>query len=156
MSVTLLIAIVAFQLVVSAKLPDIQPPIFEFCLCAFDKFFIFCCILHDDIGFLHPDYVHTHIIKKIKDREAHMEWIKTGQRYYVKNNNGVPTGGKVFHSYYRSNYKPHSPKGPYKKRGRPKKKHLMGNAYYKAKREKDAYYVKMGKLGGRPRMYNNV
>ena len=32
----------------------------------------------------------------------------------------------------------------------------MGNAYYKAKREKDAYYVKMGKLGGRPRMYNNV
>ena len=103
-----------------------------------------------------PNYVYTHIIKKIKDREAHMEWIKTGQRYYVKNNNGVPTGGKVFHSYYRSNYKPHSPKGPYKKRGRPKKKHLMGNAYSKAKREKDAYYVKMGKLGGRPRMYNNV
>ena len=103
-----------------------------------------------------PNYVYTHIIKKIKDREAHMEWIKTGQRYYVKNNNGVSTGGKVFHSYYRSNYKPHSPKGPYKKRGRPKKKHLTGNSYYAAKRKKDPYYVKMGKLGGRPRMYNHV
>ena len=106
-----------------------------------------------------PDYVHTHIIKKIKDRAAHMEWIKTGQRYYVKNNNALCRDGIIFHSHYRGsrlNYKPHSPKGPYKKRGRPKTKHLTGNSYYAAKRKKDPYYVSMGKLGGRPRMYNNV
>ena len=100
-----------------------------------------------------PNYVYTHIIKKIKDREAHMQWIKTGQRYYVKDNNSLCRDGIIFHSHYRSHYKPHSPKGPYKK----KKKHLTGNAYYKAKRQKkDPYYVKIGKLGGRPRMYNHV
>ena len=43
-----------------------------------------------------------------------------------------------------------------RKRGKYKKKHLTGNSYYAAKRKKDPYYVKMGKLGGRPRMYNNV
>ena len=106
-----------------------------------------------------PQYVYTHIIKKITEREAHMQWVKTGQRYYVKDNQGLCRGGKVFHSHYRGDrtrYKPHTPRGPYKKRGRPKKKHLTGNAYYKAKREKDAYYVKIGKLGGRPRIYNVV
>jgi len=84
-----------------------------------------------------------------------MEWTKTGQHYYVKNNQGLPRGGKVFHTHYRGSrlhYKPHSPRGPYKK----KKKHLTGNAYYAAKRKKDPYYVKMGKLGGRPRLYNGI
>ena len=100
-----------------------------------------------------PDYVYRKIIKLLLEREAHMEWIKTGQRYYVKNNQGLPRGGKVFHTHYRGsrlNYKPHSPRGPYKK------KHLTGNAYYAAKRKKDPYYVKMGKLGGRPRLYNGI
>jgi len=100
-----------------------------------------------------PDYVYRKIIKLLIEREAHMEWIKTGQRYYVKNNQGLPRGGKVFHTHYRGsrlNYKPHSPRGPYKK------KHLTGNAYYAAKRKKDPYYVKMGKLGGRPRLYNGI
>ena len=96
-----------------------------------------------------PNYVYTHIIKKIKDREAHMQWIRTGQRYYVKDNQGLCRGGIVYHSHYRQGMK----RGPYKK----KKKHLTGNAYYKAKRQKkDPYYVKIGKLGGRPRMYNHV
>ena len=95
-----------------------------------------------------PNYVYTHIIKKITEREAHMQWIKTGQRYYVKDNQGLCRGGIVYHSHYRQGYK----RGPYKK----KKKHLTGNSYYAAKRKKDPYYVKMGKLGGRPRMYNNV
>ena len=102
-----------------------------------------------------PNYVYRKIIKLLLEREAHMEWIKTGQRYYVKNNQGLPRGGKVFHTHYRGsrlNYKPHSPRGPYKK----KKKHLTGNAYYAAKRKKDPYYVKMGKLGGRPRLYNGI
>ena len=102
-----------------------------------------------------PDYVYQRIIKLLLEREAHMEWTKTGQHYYVKNNQGLPRGGKVFHTHYRGSrlhYKPHSPRGPYKK----KKKHLTGNAYYAAKRKKDPYYVKMGKLGGRPRLYNGI
>ena len=95
-----------------------------------------------------PNYVYTHIIKKITEREAHMQWIKTGQRYYVKDNQGLCRGGIVYHSHYRQGYK----RGPYKK----KKKHLTGNSYYAAKRKKDPYYVRIGKLGGRPRIYNHV
>jgi len=43
----------------------------------------------------------------------------------------------------------HYRQGP--KRG---KKHLTGNAYYKAK--KNLYYAGMGAKGGRPRMYNTI
>tara|TARA_R110002020_G_scaffold28495_1_gene90773 strand:+ start:1071 stop:1598 length:528 start_codon:yes stop_codon:yes gene_type:complete len=108
-----------------------------------------------------PNYVYTHIIKKIKDREAHMEWVKNGQRYYVKDNNVLPRGGKVFHSHYRGQHKARVIKDPSKKRGRPKKKHLTGNAYYAAKaakemKKKSLYYQGMGAKGGRPRIYNVV
>ena len=97
-----------------------------------------------------PDYVHEHIIKKIQHREAHMHWVKTGNRLYVKDTKPIPYYGdlRIYHSHYRTGIK----RGPYKK----KKKTLTGNSYYAAKRKKDPYYVKMGKLGGRPRMYNNV
>jgi hypothetical protein len=47
----------------------------------------------------------------------------------------------------------HYRQGPKRKKGRPKKKHLMGNAYYKAKREKDIRAVIRGSKGGRPRLY---
>ena len=101
-----------------------------------------------------PNYVYTHIIKKITKREAHMEFIKTGQRYYVKDNEGLCRGGIVFHSHYRHGKK----RGPYKKR---KKKHLTGNAYYAAKagkemKKRNLYYSNMGAKGGRPRIYNVV
>ena len=48
-----------------------------------------------------------------------------------------------------------------KKRGRPKKKHLTGNAYYAAKagkemKKKNIYYEGMGSKGGRPRIYNVI
>ena len=42
------------------------------------------------------------------------------------------------------------------KRGKYKKKHLTGNAYYAAKAKKNFYYQDMGAKGGRPRMYNVV
>ena len=101
-----------------------------------------------------PNYVYTHIIKKITKREAHMEFIKTGQRYYVKDNEGLCRGGIVYHSHYRHGKK----RGPYKKR---KKKHLTGNAYYAAKagkemKKRNLYYSNMGAKGGRPRIYNVV
>ena len=43
-----------------------------------------------------------------------------------------------------------------KKRGRYKKKHLTGNAYYAAKDNKSFYYEGIGKKGGRPRIYNRI
>ena len=43
-----------------------------------------------------------------------------------------------------------------RKRGRYKKKHLTGNAYYAAKEKKNFYYEGIGKKGGRPRMYNRI
>ena len=39
------------------------------------------------------------------------------------------------------------------KRGKYKKKHLTGNAYYAAKAKKNSYYQEMGKKGGRPKLY---
>ena len=55
-----------------------------------------------------------------------------------------------------SHYRQGPKKG--KKRG-PKKKHLTGNTYYAARAEKEMkkrnlYYQRMGKKGGRPRIYN--
>ena len=94
-----------------------------------------------------PEYVHWRMSKPILNRENHMQYVRTGNRFYIKDNPYKPKGGKVYHSHYRLGKK----RGPYKK-----KKHLTGNSYYAAKRKKDPYYVKMGKLGGRPRMYNNV
>ena len=48
-----------------------------------------------------------------------------------------------------------------RKRGKYKKKHLTGNAYYAAKaaremKKKNIYYQGMGAKGGRPRIYNVV
>ena len=48
-----------------------------------------------------------------------------------------------------------------RKRGKYKKKHLTGNAYYAAKarkemKKKNIYYSGMGAKGGRPRIYNVV
>ena len=95
-----------------------------------------------------PKYVLWKMVQPISNRESHMEYVKTGNRFYIKNNQGLCRGGIVYHSHYRQGKK----RGPYKK----KKKHLTGNSYYAAKRKKDPYYVKMGKLGGRPRMYNGI
>ena len=49
----------------------------------------------------------------------------------------------------------HYRQGSKRKRGRPKKKHLTGNAYYAAKK-KDLYYQGIGAKGGRPRIYNGI
>ena len=101
-----------------------------------------------ELAGFNPHYVFWKMTTPISHRENHMEYVKTGNRLYVKDNPYKPRGGKIYHSHYRVSKK----RGPYKK----KKKHLTGNAYYKAKREKDPYYVKIGKLGGRPRMYNGI
>ena len=94
-----------------------------------------------------PAYVFERIKQSLQQREDHMEAVKTGNRMYVKDSPFFPKRKKIYHSHYRDGSK----RGPYKK-----KKHLTGNSYYAAKRKKDPYYVKMGKLGGRPRMYNGI
>ena len=43
-----------------------------------------------------------------------------------------------------------------RKRGKYKKKHLTGNAYYAAKAQKNFYYQDMGRKGGRPRIFNKI
>ena len=42
------------------------------------------------------------------------------------------------------------------KRGKYKKKHLTGNAYYAVKAKTNSYYQGMGAKGGRPRIYNEI
>ena len=90
-----------------------------------------------------PAYVYEKMIEQITKRELEMESVKHGNRIYVKNN-----GGLLFHSHYRGGRLG-------KKRGKynVKKKHLTGNAYYKAKRQKDPIAVMRGRKGGRPRLY---
>ena len=100
-----------------------------------------------ELAGLNHEYVYGKMLKPISNREDHMEHVRTGNRYYITGNIGLPRGGKVYHSHYRTGIK----RGPYKK-----KKHLTGNSYYAAKRKKDPYYVKIGKLGGRPRIYNGI
>ena len=49
----------------------------------------------------------------------------------------------------------HYRQGPKKKKRGPKK-HLTGNAYYSAKKQKNFYYQDIGAKGGRPRIYNKI
>ena len=50
----------------------------------------------------------------------------------------------------------HYRQGPKRGRKRGPKKHLTGNAYYAAKKQKNFYYQDMGAKGGRPRIYNKI
>ena len=95
-----------------------------------------------------PEYVYEKMIEQIQKREDHMESVKSGNRLYVKDNERLS-----FHSHYRGGSLYHRRVG--KKRGKynVKKKHLTGNAYYKAKRQKDPIAVMRGRKGGRPRLY---
>tara|TARA_R110002020_G_scaffold162066_1_gene347517 strand:+ start:309 stop:830 length:522 start_codon:yes stop_codon:yes gene_type:complete len=81
-----------------------------------------------------PEYVQTRIRKAILRKDG---W-----------NVDVPA-----YAHYRQ--------GPKRKKGRPKKKHLTGNAYYAQKagkemKKRNLYYQGMGRKGGRPRIYNVV
>ena len=75
------------------------------------------------------------------------KYVKEKARKLLLKRNGW-NGDVPITSHYRQ--------GPKRNRGRPKKKHLTGNAYYAAKAKKNFYYQDMGKKGGRPRMYNKI
>ena len=86
-----------------------------------------------------PDYVYQKMIEQIHKRENEMEAVRSGNRVYVKNNNG-----NNFHSHYRG--------------GRLGKKRGTYNVKPKLRavstpRKKDPYFVRIGKLGGRPKLY---
>ena len=91
-----------------------------------------------------PQYVYEKMIELITKRENHMESIKSGNRIYVKNNEG-----NNFHSHYRGgslyNRRVSRKRGKYNIK--PKLKVVS------PPRKKDPYYVRIGKKGGRPRLY---
>jgi hypothetical protein len=94
-----------------------------------------------------PEYIYHKMIKQIQQRELEMKSVKHGSRLYVKDNERFH-----YHSHYRGGS--HYPRRVGKKRGKYNvKKHLTGNAYYKAKRQKDPIAVMRGRKGGRPRLY---
>ena len=99
-----------------------------------------------------PEYVYQKMIKKIEKRESHIEAVRSGNKLYVKDTSEPVNGEKIFHSHYRKTATVSTL--PHRKRGRPKKKHLTGNAYYKARRgNKNLRAMINGSKGGRPRLY---
>ena len=80
------------------------------------------------------------------------QYVKEKARKLLLRKNGWNVDVPIT-SHYRS-------RKPGTKRGRYKKKHLTGNAYYAAKAKENAhknfYYYEMGKKGGRPRIYNRI
>ena len=75
------------------------------------------------------------------------QYVKEKARKLILRSNGWNVDVPIT-SHYRQ--------GPKRNRGRPKKKHLTGNAYYAAKAKKNFYYQGMGSKGGRPRIYNKI
>ena len=88
-----------------------------------------------------PYYVYKKMEKPIKEREQHMNMIRNGGRYYVKETKQLP---KQYHSYYRST---NASRKPGNKRGRPPHKWRCGT------QKKDPKMVLRGQKGGRPRLY---
>ena len=78
------------------------------------------------------------------------EYVKQKARKLILRSNGWNVDVPITSHYRRSEA------STKRKRGRPKKKHLTGNAYYAAKAQKNFYYQDMGKKGGRPRIYNRI
>ena len=93
---------------------------------------------------------HFNLICELAGRNP--TYVQQRERKILLRKNGWNVDVPVT-SHYRS--------GRGRKRGKPTKKHLTGNAYYAAKagkemKAKNIYYQGMGKKGGRPRIYNNV
>ena len=91
-----------------------------------------------------PEYVYQKIIDQILEREREMQAVRSGNRMYVKNNHKLN-----FHSHYRGGSLYHRRVGV--KRGKYKTKPKL--EVVSPPRKKDPYYVRMGKKGGRPRLY---
>jgi hypothetical protein len=86
-----------------------------------------------------PDYVQQKIRKIILRKEGWNVDVPITSHY----RQGPKRGRTLFKRVIR-------------KRGKYKKKHLTGNAYYAAKAKKNFYYEGMGAKGGRPRIYNKI
>ena len=77
------------------------------------------------------------------------QYVRQKARKLILRSNGWNVDVPIT-SHYRQGPKRGSRRGKYKK------KHLTGNAYYAAKAKKNFYYQAMGKKGGRPRIYNRI
>jgi len=89
-----------------------------------------------------PYYVYKHMQASIKEREQHMEMVRNGGRYYVKETKQL---AKQYHSRYRST---NTTKPAAKRRGRPPLKWKCG-----VQKTKDPIMSARGRKGGRPRLY---
>ena len=94
--------------------------------------------------------VHFRLVCEMAGRNP--DYVQTKIRKILLRKNGWNVDVPIT-SHYRQ--------GPKRKKGRPKKKHLVGNAYYAAKaakamKERNIYYSGMGAKGGRPRIYNKI
>ena len=84
---------------------------------------------------------------------------KEKARKLILRSNGWNVDVPITSHYRQGPKRGHMIKRVIRKRGRYKKKHLTGNAYYAAKAAKgpkNFYYQDMGKKGGRPRIYNKI
>ena len=83
-------------------------------------------------------------------------YVKEKARKLLLRSNGWNVDVPITSHYRQGPKRGHMIKRVIRKRGKYKKKHLTGNAYYAAKAQKNFYYQDMGKKGGRPRIYNRI
>ena len=83
-------------------------------------------------------------------------YVKEKARKLILRSNGWNVDVPITSHYRQGPKRGHMIKRVIRKRGKYKKKHLTGNAYYAAKAQKNFYYQDMGKKGGRPRIYNRI
>jgi hypothetical protein len=94
---------------------------------------------------------HFRLICELAGRNP--EYVQARVRKVILRKNGWNIDVPIT-SHYRQGLKRKRKRGP-------KKKHLVGNAYYAAKagkemKKRNIYYQGMGRKGGRPRIYNVV
>ena len=88
-------------------------------------------------------------------------YVQQKIRKVILRKNGWNVDVPITSHYRQGSKRGHMIKRVIRKRGKYKKKHLTGNAYYAAKagkemKKKNIYYEGMGAKGGRPRIYNVV
>ena len=84
------------------------------------------------------------------------DYVQAKIRKVILRKNGWNVDVPITSHYRQGPKRGHMIKRVIRKRGKYKKKHLTGNAYYAAKAKKNFYYQDMGAKGGRPRIYNKI
>ena len=97
---------------------------------------------------------HFRLICEMAGRNP--EYVQGKVKKVLLRKNGWNVDVPITSHYRQGPKRGHMIKRVSRKRGKYKKKHLTGNAYYAAKAKKNFYYEGMGSKGGRPRIYNKI